>query len=138
MRLISSNDILGYLSRWSVQQHPYHRPEGLFDLVQEVIAKCRADFKDGIDNLPMHWFGSYRDLLQWLRSAFEGNVTLKAWNTPRSGHTQQYVFSSRYDAPAPEDDFIDIDALWMNVARDVWDDAKEFEKDTNVESLSGT
>lgn len=128
MRLIASSDIIGHLSRWAVQQHPYHAPDGLFEFVQVTLSKCGEDFKDGVPILPMRWFASSQELYRWLKRSFDGHATLTVWNTPRPGHTRQHIFSSRYDGPAPEDDIIDIDALWMNVARGVWDDAKESDK----------
>lgn len=129
MRLITAHDIAGYLARWAVQQHPYHAPEGLFEVVQSVLDKARADFKEMADPLPMHWFASYGDLKAWLSEALANDRRVTTWNVPRSGrHHGSFVAVSRYGGPAKEDDFIDIDALVINVARDVWDDALEFEK----------
>lgn len=127
MRLIGSSDIIGQLARWAVQQHPYHAPDGLFELVQEVLAACRRDFKDGIDGWPTRWFDSSQSILGWLKDTFGDHATLRAWNTPRSGHTE-HVFVSRYGGPDAADDFIDTDALMMNVARCAWEDAAEFER----------
>lgn len=126
MRLISSNDIVGHVARWAVQLHPYKRPEGLFMLVHDVSKKCDISFKDGVADLPMRWFGSYQKLLAWLQDETADHPILTVWNTPKSGKADG--FASRYGGPKPENDFIDIDALWMNVARCAWDDAAEFEK----------
>jgi hypothetical protein len=126
-RLISANDVIGQLALNAVKQHPYHAPEGLFELVQEVLAACRRDFKDGITDFYTHWFDSSHDLHKWLKTILpDEHSILKAWNTPKSGHTR-HVFVSRY-GPKPEDDFIDIDALRMNIASGVWRDAAEYEK----------
>lgn len=128
MRLVSANDIIGQLALNAVKQHPYHAPEGLFDLVHEVSAACRRDFKDGIKDFHTRWFESSRDLYLWVRSILPAEQPiLRAWNTPRSGHTD-HVFVSRYGGPIPDHDFIDIDALWMNVASGAWRDSEEFEK----------
>lgn len=126
MRLISSNDIIGHLSRWAVQQHPYKRPDGLFDLVGDVLNKARLSFNDGVPELPMRWFDSYQNLLEWIHGALDGHPILTAWNTPKSGNADCFV--SSFGGPKPENDFIDIHALWMNVARGAWHDAAEFEK----------
>lgn len=128
MRLISSNDIAGQLARWAVTQHPYHAPDGLFELVQEVLGLCRRDFKDGVETLPMRWFESCNDICRWLKEALgEEHATLKLWNTRRNKR-HGHGFVSRYDGPSPEDDFIDIDALLGNVAMGAWRDAEEHEK----------
>jgi len=125
MRLITSKEIVGQIARHAVQQHPFNAPEGLFELVQDVLGKSRADFPDGVPELPMRWFKDSSEIEIWLRDGFTGHQTLEAWNTPKSRHGAQIVFSSRYGGPAPEDDFIDIDALWRNVSRATWSDAEE-------------
>lgn len=103
--------------------------------MQDVVKKCEASFKDGVAELPLRWFGSSQKLLAWMQGEMAGHPILTAWNTPRSGKPDGFV--SRYGGPKPENDFIDIDALWMNVARCVWDDAEEFEKPSaDVERLA--
>lgn len=45
------------------------------------------------------------------------------------------MFSSRYDQPSPDDDFIDLDALGNNIARSAWAEATEaMEFDASVEA----
>lgn len=127
MRLVCPNDIIGQLALNAVKQHPYHRPDGLFDLAMEVLDICKRDFKDGIEYFPTRWFASNGEIYQWLIDAIWGHPTLKEWNTPKSKHTG-HVFTSRYDSPAPENDFIDIEALLQNIALGVWRDAAEYEK----------
>lgn len=128
MRLIGSSDIIGHLALNAVKQHPYHAPDGLFELAQEVIGLCRRDFKDGIEGWETRWFESSHDLYHWVRSILpDDHPILTAWNTPKSGHTG-HVFVSRYGGPTPEDDFIDIDALRTNVAMGAWLDSEEYEK----------
>jgi hypothetical protein len=128
MRLVTSHDILGHMARWAVQQHPYHEPVGLFEVCKFIEDEAGKHFKDGVPSLPMWWCEDMWALNRWLHEMLDDHPTLTRWNTPRSGHTQQIVGSSRYDGPAPEDDFIDIDALLRNVARCVWDDAEEHER----------
>jgi hypothetical protein len=128
MRLVGASDIIGQLAANAVKQHPYHAPDGLFELVQETLVACRRDFKDGIEGCESRWFESSRDLYQWVRSILPDNhPILTAWNTRRSGRTG-HAFVSRYGGPPPEDDFIDIDALRMNVASGSWRDSAEYEK----------
>lgn len=118
-RLITHQEVVGQLANWAIRQHPYGRPEGLFDLA-EVISGASVMWPDGVSSLHMWKVTGSRQIEMWLRETLKDHPILTAWNTPRSGHTQQIVATSRYWGPKPEDDFIDIDALFMNVARSVW------------------
>jgi len=129
MRLVSSKDIIEHVSGCAVRQHPFYAPEGLFYFVQDILFRCKSDFTDGVVSTPMKWFDSSSDIYAWLKQSFDGHPVLTVWNTPRSKHTSPIIGTSRYEEPAPEDDIIDIDALWLNVARGVWLAAAEFEKD---------
>jgi len=131
MRLITSKDILGQMARWAVQQHPFHEPTGLFEVCRLIDEKARAEFKDSVPGLPMRWFKDSWELRDWLRAILADHPALTAWNTPRSGPAGGgFIAVSRFDGPAPEDDFIDLDALLINVSRDAWDDAEDFDKDS--------
>lgn len=124
-RLVTHKNIIGHLARWSIQQHPYGRPEGLFALAEKIVAAAQS-WDVGPPSLKMHEFADWQEVERWLYATLEGDPILIAWNTPRSGHTQQIVASSRYwGGPRAEDDFIDIDALLRNVARSVWAGAFE-------------
>lgn len=125
-RLITDNEVVGHFAMWAVRQHPYRRPDGLFDLCDLIMEKAKA-WTDGVPTLRMWRVGGWPEIERWLKASLEGNPILVAWNTPRSGHTQQIVASSRYWGPKPEDDFIDIDALLRNVALGVWRAATEDE-----------
>lgn len=112
MRLITAHDLQGQLARWAVQQHPYKAPPGLLSVVAE-LGRCAQQFIDGDPALPMRWFKSQEDLEAWLVLAIGQNADVLSWNQPRSG---------------PEDDFIDLYALFRNIASSVWREAAEFEK----------
>jgi len=122
-RLLTSSDIIGALACWAVRQHPFHKPDGLFELCEFICSRAQSEFKDGAPALPMRWFDEERAISRWLNDILDGHPTLRAWNTPKSGHTQQHVFTSRYGGPKPEDDFIDLDALLWNTARSAWERA---------------
>lgn len=121
-RLITHKDVIGQFAMWALRQHPYGRPDGLFDVTDAIEAAAKA-WPDGIDSLKMWEVGSWQEIEDWLRQGLRDHPVLTAWNTPRSGHTQQIVSSSRFWAPKPEHDFIDIDALLRNVAMGVWREA---------------
>lgn len=129
MRLITATDIIGQMARFAVSQHPFLAPNGLFEVCQLLGDKAREQFKDTVVDLPMQWFKDSWEISTWLRSVLDGHPTLTAWNTPMSGPTANgWVFVSRYDWPTPEDDFIDIDALFINVSREAWNAADDFAK----------
>lgn len=128
MRLITSKSIMGQMARWAVELHPFHEPTGLFEICGLIDRRATDDFKDGPPFLPMRWFDDAMEIDRWLHAVLDNHPTLMIWNTPRSKHTQSIVFSSRYDRPSPEDDFIDLDALLRNVALHAWRDAEEFER----------
>lgn len=118
-RLITHKQVIGQFAIWAIRQHPYGRPEGLFDLC-DVLTEKSAAWPDGVASLHMWEVAGSREIELWLRDALNDHPVLSAWNTPRSGHAQQFVTVSRYGGPQPEHDFIDIDALLGNVARSVW------------------
>lgn len=118
-RLITDNELIGYFAMWAIRQHPYHRPEGLFD-VCDRLREVAKDWPDGVPTLRMWRISGWLELERWMRAALKDHPVLVAWNTPRSRHTQAIVASSRYWGPKPEDDFIDIDALLRNVAFGMW------------------
>lgn len=137
--LITASDAIGAMAYWATRQHPYGRPAGLFEITDTMRAAATQNWPDGVSSLPMLWVEDWRDVERWLREALDNHPVLTNWNTPKSGHTQQVVFSSRYDAPRPEHDFIDIDALLRNVALMVWRGAcAEKERDAAIMEAIGS
>lgn len=119
-RLITHNDVVGWMAYYATVQHPYGRPEGLFD-VTDAIEKASEPWSDGVSSLHMWRVSGWLEIERWLCDvALKDHPVLTAWNTPRSGHTQQIVATSRYWTVAQIDDFIDIDALLRNVALATW------------------
>lgn len=118
-RLITHQDVVGWMTHWAVRQHPYGRPDGMFD-VTDRLSEASEGWPDGVPSLRMWRVSGYLEIEQWMREALKDHPVLTAWNTPRSGHTQQIVASSRYWTVKAEHDFIDIDALLRNVALSTW------------------
>ncbi|HXJ61874.1 MAG TPA: hypothetical protein VNU68_34985 [Verrucomicrobiae bacterium] len=118
-RLITDSEVVGQIAMWAVRQHPYGQPNGLFELCEAVREAAKA-WPDGVPSLRMWRVGGWLELERWLRPIFDAHWAPTEWNKPRSGHTVQIMFTSRYDTPKPEHDFIDIDALLRNVAMGVW------------------
>ena len=85
--------------------------------------------------MPCLYWDSMEDLRRAVTDACEAIPSIAIWNQPKSGHGSAFVFSSRYDQPNPDDDFIDLDALGNNIARSAWAEATEaMEFDASVEA----
>ena len=123
-RLITHQDVVGWMAHWAVRQHPYGRPDGLFDVL-DLLAERSREWPDGVTSLRMWRVSGWVEIERWLDDVLKDHPALAAWNTPRSGHIAPFVAVSRYFGPKPEDDFIDIDALIRNVARCVWRGAND-------------
>lgn len=112
--LYSVDDIVGALAMWAIRQSPYPMPEGLeaacstlsIDLV-EIWDEREAEL--GFLDL------SVKDVEEMLLAAFKTNISIERWNERKNGR-EGMGFSSRYDKPSPDDDFIDLHALARNVA----------------------
>ncbi len=139
--VITVTMIEGQFARHAVIQHPYKTPQGLFELVELIGRYASQNWVGGSSDLPMKTFAHPVKIEAWLRQIFQDPIAehiLKTWNTPHSQHKQDIVFSSRYDEPKPEDDFIGIDALLRNTALEAWREAKrDDESDARIEAKLG-
>jgi len=129
--LVSNKELIGHLAMWAIRQHPYHRPEGLFDLA-EVLNNATLAWDCSTGNLNMKYFDSHLEVESFIRNALKDHPVLEHWNTSQKDSGALFVSCSRYDSPKPEYDFIDIDALLCNVAHGVWHEAKEQYDETAV------
>ena len=122
--------VASHLAMWAIRQSPYDWPDNL----EAALASFRAAFPG--DERGMSKWPSEDALEAAIWSAIEASPEIVGWNTPKSGHDLPFVFSSRYDKPAADDDFIDLHALSRNVARTLW--AEETEGfDTERNALEG-
>ena len=117
--LITIKDIIGYMACWAVRQHPYGRPDKLFD-VTDILSNSANNWDIGPPSLKMKYFDCWQAIEEWLYETLQDNPILTEWNTSRNKNT--LVFTSVYNTANKEDDFIDIDALIRNVALSVWRD----------------
>lgn len=131
MLYITDKQLRGHLAMWVCRQHPYRSVSGVDDVGALIDARAKADEWLGNDELRMKQFASWREVEGWLHSTICDHPQIQVWNTPKSGHTQEFVFSSRYGGPRPEDDFVDPHALVRNVALEAWRESErdhEFDK----------
>lgn len=127
MACISLNQIKGWLAHWVVRQHPFNSTDGI-EAVNARISDLPIWNRD-VDDFPHLHVGSWSDLEALIAPAIFGTPEAEAWNTPRSRHDKPLVFSSRYDAPSKDDDFIDIHALVRNVTLSAFREDSEYEDD---------
>lgn len=106
--------LAGYVAACAVSQSPYAVPAGLAEVLEAFQAAATPDFLD-FHGVRMRQFGP-RELEDYLRRVLLPLPQVQAWNEPRSHHGHQVVFRSAFSRPAPDDDFIDLDALVRNIA----------------------
>lgn len=103
---------LGAVANNAVRQSPYHRPDNLevvLDKLHELVAPAFNKAPMGVLELTDNQLD---DLIKQLRNIPE----YEAWNERKNGNDAPMKFISRYDGKGnPDDDFIDLDALEMNV-----------------------
>lgn len=106
----SRTSVFGELANWAVRQSPYLIPDKLPEALREFVVA----FSETED----HFGTSCKALLSSVRAAFEKCPAILAWNKPKKGNYPT-LFVSRHARPAPDDDFIDLDALARNIAHSI-------------------
>jgi hypothetical protein len=123
----SRSEVAGALAMWAVRQSPYPVPDHL----DEAVASMFDALPD--DNGEWFW-ATESELQQMVEFVCLNDQTIVSWNKPKSGHTSEIVFSSRYDAPDPDDDIIDLYALSGNIMRTVM--AEQYEHLGDAQGMS--
>lgn len=116
--LVTANMVAGAFAMWATRQHPYGAPDDLVLMVRLLRMKMQESFSDGPEAFKMHKF-TRAELTAWLRANMEQSIL--HWNRPRSGHNG-IVSCSRFHEPKPEDDYIDLDALFGNITNTVFEE----------------
>lgn len=110
-----ADEVAGTLAMWAIRQSPYDCPDNL----ELVVKAVRADWPCEIG--PMKEWDSQDEIEECLQEITEQIPEFMLWNERKNGRDGM-GFSSRYDQPTPDDDFIDLHALWRNVAMSLWKD----------------
>ena len=107
----SRSEVCGVFAMWAVRQSPYTVPDKLEAAIVAV--------KEALPDDASGWFWATEVELRELvyDICLERVPQIMAWNVPKSGHNANFVFSSRYDQPDPDDDIIDLYALSGNICR---------------------
>ena len=102
---------MGAVAGNAVRQSPYHRPDNLEIVLDKLHELVKPTFEKATMGVAELTDEQLEDLIKQLRNIPE----YEAWNERKNGNQAQYSFSSRYDKPDPDNDFIDLDALEMNI-----------------------
>ena len=110
--IFSKKYLIGESARWAINQSPYYVPDNL-----EIVLRKFSDL------LPTYTFdGGYGfkkmkkdEFSKWLFDIITQIPELVNWNNPKNGNNSQYLFTSRYDEPAPDSNFVDLHALVRNI-----------------------
>jgi hypothetical protein len=115
------SQIAGHYASWAIRQSPYPVPDNLEQVIKDFISYTSDKFNShGMANLTQD---EIRDMvLEHISTCDQA----KLWNERKSGNQAPYNFTSRYWKINPDDDFIDLDALAMNIARSVQEENAEF------------
>jgi hypothetical protein len=116
---VSKSVLLGVFAKYAVQQSPYHRPNNLEKVLDRLNENLDDLFKD--EPLGVREFKNWQELESHLAVATELIPEFQQWNNRKNGNEEpSLAFISRYDTPGdPDDDFIDLEALWRNVANEI-------------------
>lgn len=103
------SDFLGMFSRWVVSQSPYDTPD-IQKPLQAFSIYINIIFKE---DLPVKF--TYQELFDFIsEKELEKIPEILELNNRKNGR-EGMGFTSRYDKPAPDDDFIDLGALSRNI-----------------------
>ena len=107
--VVGHNGIRGALAHWAVFQSPYVVPDGLAKAIEEFAA-----------GWPYEEYAKFsgQDLLVAVRNTMEACPTILSWNESKKG-SGDIGFRTRHSRPAPDFDFIDLDALARNITHDL-------------------
>lgn len=105
--------LIGEIANFATRQSPYLYPDNLIAALDQIDQKLTEIFEHN------EWleFESYKGLYRFLMDNISELPEIVKWNQRKNGNTSSVGFSSMYDKPHPDDDFIDLSALFMNVAR---------------------
>lgn len=131
-RWIFLSEIAGAVAMWAVRQSPYDAPDGLTGVVEQFIANAYPIFSSGPGFTRTKTRDGMADVTReqvrtLLRECLFPIAQFQKWNERRNGDKNPLQFTSSFDGVRdPNADFIDLDALEMNVVREVWAQDDQF------------
>jgi hypothetical protein len=115
--LFSVQDIVSTFAMWAVRQSPYPWPYQLEEACQALVTKLHPLWEGaelGFRSLEC------MQLEDILRAACKEIPEVITWNEPKSGHDATFIAVTRFSKPAPDDDIIDLGALFRNTAHSLF------------------
>ena len=122
---VSERKFLGAVAKWATEQSPYHRPDNLEKVLDDLHKELDWFWKAG--HLGFKEFVSHTELLDFVRTNLRKIPEYTAWNERKNGR-QGNGFTAAghhddgsvtlYEAKA-DDDFIDLDALERNISNEI-------------------
>lgn len=117
--LFSKKKLLAAVASCALRQSPYDVPDNLTHVLAELAVEVDADFAAselGFVKVPP------RELIKWVRERLRRIPEYTQWNE-RKNKREGHGFVTAVSKTAPDDDFIDLDALERNVAQqlDHWE-----------------
>ena len=112
----SKSSVLGSFAKYAVSQSPYHRPDNLELVLEKLNDRLKLHFDEQPMGVAKFSDGQLYDILHLELAHIPEYV---AWNDRKNGNNAQYSFTSRYDRPEPDNDFIDLDALERNLVNEI-------------------
>lgn len=111
--MLHRNYLIGEIANFATRQSPYLYPDNLLSALDQIDQKLTEIFAQN------EWleFESYKGLYRFLMDNISELPEVLKWNQRKNGNLSPVGFSSMYDKPDPDNDFIDLSALFMNVAR---------------------
>lgn len=116
--LVTKRNLLGNVAKCAVMQSPYHRPDNLEVVLDKLNELTREISKNDASNYCKE-FDSIIDLKKWLKEILTKIPEFLAWNERENGG-KGFSFVSARSQPHPDNDFIDLDALYRNVATGIF------------------
>jgi hypothetical protein len=112
---VTPKELAGVFAMWAVRQSPYLVPDNLHGAIFEFTSAF--DFKQPI----LEWKYPL-EFNQAVLDAIMHSKTIVAWNERKNGNRSAIGVVTRYGQPEPDDDFIDLHALQMNICRTIFED----------------
>ena len=109
--LAMPKELAGIFAMWAVRQSPYLVPDYLSSGIMQFLAEFAC-------TEPVLSWSNEAELKVAVTQAIQTSPVCLGWNERKNGR-QGIGFSSRYGQPESDDDFIDIDALRMNICRTI-------------------
>ena len=123
----SQRNLLGSLAKWATAQSPYPRP----DNIEVVLDKFHEQINPIFGKEYCLKFTDWKELESFLKEHLYKIPEFMLWNERKNGNKSQFGFVSAghhdngdvtFTQATADNDFIDLDALIRNTARDIIND----------------